>query len=223
MRIRAASLVLLLSCSAFWAGEAVAGLAGATVQTVVFPGIPYPPPAVTAADCAADINCNVPGYGTGQNLPLPIVPVNYLQDPASWTTISVYDTEIVITNDLAGFFCPVTEAGVVECTSGYFGGYVFTFYGAPDITGVTETHTGNFAPVPIGGTDGLTSTANTITLNVGGAWLNVGDTITLDVTTGSPIPPVPEPSTWAMILAGLCALGLIGRRRASPTLARMRA
>ncbi|GAB4175634.1 MAG: hypothetical protein OHK0026_02860 [Rhodocyclaceae bacterium] len=53
-------------------------------------------------------------------------------------------------------------------------------------------------PVPPGDPDPLASF-------VGVAPHDVGFTLTLD--------PVPEPGTWAMLLAGLGMLGLIGRRR----------
>lgn len=42
-----------------------------------------------------------------------------------------------------------------------------------------------------------------------------GGTWRFDMVTvsGTPIAPVPEPETWAMMLAGLAALGSVGRRR----------
>ena len=137
-------------------------------------------------DCTM-IMCNVPNYpipGGSQNSPAPTAPVAYLEDSLSLTTISVGDTQITITNNFAGPFCPA--AG---CTPGYFGGYVFTFTGAPDITNVTESNTGsgNFVPVPIdpGLPTGLTWTNNTITLNVAGDNLALNDQLVLDVPAGS--------------------------------------
>ena len=170
---------------------AQAGLVGATVQTAVFLEVPFPPPGAPALPAVQDctvIMCDVPNYPlfpgdtAGQNSPAPTAPVDYLEDSLSLTTISVGDTVITITNNFAGPFCPA--AG---CTPGYFGGYVFTFTGAPDITNVTESNTGsgNFVPVPIdpGLPTGLTWTNNTITVNVAGDNLAVGDQLILDVTT----------------------------------------
>jgi hypothetical protein len=201
---------------------AQAGLDAATVQTAVFLEVPFPPPGAPALPAVQDctmIDCIVPNYPlfpgdtAGQNSPPPAAPVNYLMDSLSLTTISVGDTLITITNNAAGLFCPV--AG---CTPGYFGGYVFTFTGAPNITKVTDSNTGsgNFVPVPInpGLPTGLMWTNNTITLNVAGDNLAVNDTLTLDVTTaGSGPPAVPEPSTWALTLLGFAGLAFAGYRR----------
>jgi len=193
---------------------AQASLVGATVQTASYLDVPYPPPAATPIECTI-IDCNILDYNGPSgptNSPLPTVPVTYLEDSLTATTVSVGDTQITITNDLAGLFCPT--AG---CTPGYFSGYVFTFTGAPDITNVKvgSGSSSDFQPVvpPAGPPAGLTWTTNSITVNVAGDNLAVGDQLILDVAAGVTPPTVPEPSTWAMMLLGFAGLGLAAHRR----------
>jgi fibronectin-binding autotransporter adhesin len=166
---------------------AQASLVGATVQTASYLDVPFPPPAASPTECTI-IDCNILDYqgpSGPTNSPLPIVPVTYVEDSLTLTTVSVGDTQITITNDFAGLFCPSRG-----CTPGDFSGYVFTFTGAPDITNV-EVGSGSsldFQPVapPTGGvTPGLTWTTNSITVNVAGDNLAVGDQLILDVTSGS--------------------------------------
>ena len=49
-------------------------------------------------------------------------------------------------------------------------------------------------------------------MNVNGDNLAVGDQLILDVTTNG-MPPVPEPSTWALMLLGFAGLEFAGWRR----------
>lgn len=188
---------------------AYASLVGATVQSASYLGVSNPPPAASPIECTI-IDCMILDYqgpSGPTNSPLPTVPVDYLLDSLTETTVSVGDTKITITNNLAGLFCP--GGG---CTAGEFSGYVFTFTGAPDITKVTvdSASSPDFQPVLPGG---LTFTATTISVNVNGDNLAVGDQLILDVTTGGGPPPVPEASTWALMLLGFAGLGFAGWRR----------
>jgi len=182
---------------------AQAGLVGATVQSASYFDVSFPPPAASPIECTI-IDCNIIDYqgpSGPTNSPLPIVPVTYLEDSLTLTTVSVGDTQITITNDSTGQFG----------TPGSFSGYMFTFTGAPDITKVLvdSGSSADFQPVLPGG---LSSTATSITVNVAGDSLAVGDKLILDVTAGS-APVVPEPSTWAMMLLGFAGLGFAGYRR----------
>jgi PEP-CTERM motif len=215
MGIRFGTAVAAAALSLAIGASAQASLVGATVQAASYFEVSYPPLAASPTECTI-IDCNILDYeGSGgpTNSPLPMVPVTYLEDNLTLTTVSVGDTQITITNDSPGQFG----------TPGSFSGYVFMFTGAPDITNVTysDTGSGNFVPVPIdpGLPTGLTWTNNTITLNVGGDSLSNDDTLTLDVTTGGSGPPaIPEPSTWAMVLLGFAGVGFAGgRRRAAQT------
>ena len=154
-----------------------AGLDGSTVQTASYLGVSFPPPAASPTECTI-IDCTILDYqgpSGPTNSPLPIVPVTYLEDFLTATTVSVGDTVITITNDFAGLFCP--SAG---CTAGEFSGYVFTFTGAPDITKVTVNSgsSSDFQPV-LARQVLLSWTATTITVNVNGDNLAVGDQLIL--------------------------------------------
>jgi hypothetical protein len=165
--IGAAALVLLMQISP----SAGATLMGATVQSASYLNVSSPPPPASPTECTI-IDCMILDYegpSGPTNSPLPTVPVTYLEDSLTETTVSVGDTQITITNNLAGFFCP---GGVATgCTPGDFSGYVFTFMGAPNITGVVvgSGTSSDFQPVS------LTSTTDSITVDVAGDNLAVND------------------------------------------------
>jgi hypothetical protein len=201
--IGAAALALLMQPSP----PARAGLVGAAVQTASYLNVSNPPPAASPTECTI-IDCSILDYegpSGPTNSPLPIVPVTYLEDSLTATTVSVANTQITITNDLAGLFCPT-----MGCTPGDFSGYGFTFTGAPDITGVTVDAASSSAFLPIAG--GLTFGATDIFVNVAGDNLAVGDQLILDVATGTPVSPIPEPRSLTLLAIGLIGLFAIARR-----------
>jgi hypothetical protein len=90
--------------------------------------------------------------------------------------------------------------------SGGFNGYVFNFANAPTITGVTLDPTSTYNPT-------VTFNGNQVFLNEAGLTLTSTSMAMLDVTLANNPPPVPEPGTYAMLLAGLGLLGWTARRR----------
>ena len=91
---------------------------------------------------------------------------------------------------------------------GGFNGYVFTFANAPTITGVSldPRSSGGYTPA-------LSFNGNQIFVNEAGLTLTSTTMGLLDVTTAMAPPPIPEPETYAMLLAGLGLLGWTARRR----------
>ena len=94
-----------------------------------------------------------------------------------------------------------------------FTGFAFTFSSGVDVTGVSvdPASAPGFRP---SGTGLQLLTPTDIIVNVAGDAPNPNDQLILDLTfpTVGP-PPVPEPSTWAMLLLGFAGLGVIGYRR----------
>jgi hypothetical protein len=204
MRIRsliAAAAALLVVASA----PAHAGLVGNGTNTVSvnfwFPSSSVPPP---ACDSATNPNCENEVDSTGNTTPT--IPANFVEGVSDGSTISVGDTQIVITNELLNMpFCSTS----LPC-SDVFTGFAFSFSSGVDITGVTTypTSAADFRPI----TGGLTFAPTEIFVNVVGDSPKPGDQLILDVTTNG-VPTVPEPSTWALMLLGFAGLGFAGWRR----------
>lgn len=122
------------------------------------------------------------------------------------STISVGDTQIVITNILVDMpFCSTA----LPC-SDVFTGFAFSFSSGVDITSVTTDPASAADFRPIAG--GLAFAPTGIFVNVVGDNPLPGDQLILDVTTKRTT-PVPEPSTWALMLLGFAGLAFAGRRR----------
>jgi hypothetical protein len=121
----------------------------------------------------------------------------------SLENIDVGDTTIRLTS--------LTGTAYISST---FNGYVFTFTGAPAITGVTADASSTFNPVNIA------FTANTITVNYSGVADPPQSFSQLDVTfaaTGGSSVPLPA-GAWAGLI-GLAACGLAAAPRGSRWLA----
>jgi hypothetical protein len=196
-----ASALLALVCSF---AITPAARAATTVQSASYLDVSNPPPAASPTECTI-IACNILDYNGPSgptNAPLPTVPVTYLEDSLTATTVSVSNTQITITNNLAGLFCPVGG-----CTPGDFSGYVFTFMGGPNITDVVvgSGTSSDFQPVS------LMFTADSITVDVAGDNLALNDQLILDVETT--VSATPLPAALPLFATGFGALGLLGWRR----------
>ncbi len=219
----AAALMALASAPAY------AGLIGAGDNTVIPyfwldttnppptpPPVPppSPPPTMPSTFCQST-GCEIPNYlsgGSSQNFPPPTIPVDFQQGSMSGVTISVGDTQIVITNELSDLpFCSTA----LPCSDA-FTGFTFTFSSGVDITGVSvdPASASDFLPNDTAPHMGLQLVSPTyFALDVTGDFPAQGDQLILDVTTATTMPTVPEPSTWALTLLGFAGLGFAGYRR----------
>jgi hypothetical protein len=189
--------------------SAKAGLVGDGKNTVSLyfwlPSTTSPP-----GTCTTSLDCESEDYeGTSgpTDTPPPTIPVTFIESSLSGSTVSVGDTQIVITNMLSGEpFC----SGSPPCTD-VFTGFQFLFSSGVDITKVTVDPTSAPDFLPVAG--GLAFTPTAIYVNVAGDAPAVNDELILDVTTFTPTPVIPEPSTWALMLLGFAGLGFAGYRR----------
>ena len=136
--------------------------------------------------------------------------MDFLEGSSSLSTISVGDTQIVITNLSTIPFC----SGALPC-SDPFVGFQFVISGGVDITGVSvdPASAADFLPNDTTPHDGLQLLSPTrIVVDVTGDSPAAGDKLILDLTFASN-QTVPEPSTWALMLLGFAGLGFAGWRR----------
>jgi hypothetical protein len=125
----------------------------------------------------------------------------------SFTSLSSGLAPLPVAIDVGSAYIEWNYSGGGAAAPGGFNGYVFTFANAPTITGARLDPASTYAPA-------ITFTGNQVFVNEAG--LNIGATsmAMIDLTTaGTPTPPVPEPETYALLLAGLGILGVRARWR----------
>jgi hypothetical protein len=124
------------------APAARAGLIGDGTNTVSasywFPSSSVPPPA-----CDDTTNPNCENEVDSTDNATPTISANFRQGPIDGATISVGDTQIMITNVLSDTpFCSTS----LPC-SDVFNGFAFSFSSGVDITGVTTDPASDFRPI----------------------------------------------------------------------------
>jgi PEP-CTERM motif len=183
------------------------------------------------------------GFKTGTlgpfSLAAPITPPMYTTEPFNIAANAGFffsDTKVTIYNNADSLNGPGTpnpdtppmagDPGIPFCFSSSNTGascadpyntfdFVFT---NEDITkvAVDPSSSPDFLPATFGSHTGLTLLGpNEFTVDVTGDNPAFLDTLVIDVTTNGGVTPVPEPSTWALMLLGFAGLGFAGWRRMS--------
>jgi hypothetical protein len=192
--------------------SARAGLIGNgtnTVSATSFLGASLPAPAPPYPNTIDYVNA----MGMATDTPPPTIPVTYLIDGLSLTTIGVGDTQITITNNAPPGtpFCPGAPP-----SSNTFAGFGFTFSIGVDITGVSvdPASAADFLPNTTSPHMGLQLLSSTdILVDVTGEAPNLGDKLIIDVMTAGTTPtPIPEPASLMLLANGLIGLLAIKRR-----------
>lgn len=119
-------------------------------------------------------------------------------------TVTDNKIEYDYVQDISPFWAasPVSYAnGPIVITNGA----LMSFVGAPPILGAS-LGVGSTA-IPGLSAANVMFTSSEVGISWAGLSFHAGDKIVLDITTGPALPPVPEPATWGMFLAGLGILG----------------
>lgn len=166
----------------------------------------------SAPDCTTE-SCNLLDYQSGSggtNSPLPTIPVNFLEDFLTLTTVSVSNTQISITNNASNglAFCPSSGA------CGY-DGFEFLFSSGFNMVGasVDPTSASDFLPNSTGPHLGLDLVSPTeLWIDVSNDAPNTNDSLVIDLTSGN-VSATPLPAALPLFASGLGVIGLFGWRR----------
>jgi PEP-CTERM motif len=203
-------LIAVTAALASASAPAQAGLVNPT--STVNPFYEFPPDGVAPSGV---FNTAAPGPFS---LAAPITPPIHTTEPFNVTANAGFfftNTQVTIYNnaDPPVPFCNDGVSAGQSCTDSHQTfDFVFT---NEDITKVTvdPSSSPDFLPVTFGSHTGLTLVSpNEFTVDVTGDNPPFLATLVIDVTTNG-MTPVPEPSTWALMLLGFAGLGFAGWRR----------
>ncbi|WP_081933682.1 PEP-CTERM sorting domain-containing protein [Massilia sp. 9096] len=125
----------------------------------------------------------------------------------SFTSLTSGLAPLPVAIDVGTAYIELNYSAGGAATAGGFNGFVFSFANAPAITGATLDPASTYAPA-------VTFSGNQVFVNEAGLNIGANSMAMIDLTTaGTPTPPVPEPETFALLLAGLGVLGMRARWR----------